>query len=158
MERLLDRGVGRGEIRRERKGEADGKAPRIAILAFGTLLYPALEVGEALDATVVNMRWVKPVDADLIESLARTHDAFVTIEEHAVMGGAGSACLEAMMARGVVKPVLQLGLPDVFIDQGDPAQLLRLQGLDAAGIERSVRERFADLIAGEGAPRLVASR
>jgi 1-deoxy-D-xylulose-5-phosphate synthase len=141
---------GKAELRREGR--------RIALLAFGSMVSPALLAGEALDATVVNMRWVKPVDADLIEALARTHDAFVTIEEHAVMGGAGSACLEAMMARGIVKPVLQLGLPDVFIDQGDPAQLLRLQGLDAAGIERSVRERFADLIAGEGAPRLVASR
>jgi len=74
------------------------------------------------------------------------------------MGGAGSACLEAMAERGVIRPVLQLGLKDHYIDQGDPALLLKLEGLDAPGIERSVRERFADLIAGEGAPRLVASR
>jgi 1-deoxy-D-xylulose-5-phosphate synthase len=141
---------GKAEVRREGR--------RIAILAFGSMVQPALLAGQSLDATVVNMRWVKPVDADLIEALARTHDAFVTVEEHAIMGGAGSACLEAMADRGVIRPVLQLGLKDHYIDQGDPAMLLKLEGLDAAGIERSVRERFADLIAGEGAPRLVASR
>ena len=93
-----------------------------------------------------------------IEELARTHDAFVTVEEHAVPGGAGSACLEAMAALGLTRPVLQLGLPDKFIDHGDPALLLRLEGLDAAGIERSVRARFAELLGAEGSPRLVASR
>jgi 1-deoxy-D-xylulose-5-phosphate synthase len=140
------------------KGEVRRKGRRIAVLAFGSMVHPALAAGEALDATVANMRWVKPVDADLIEELARTHDALVTVEEHAVSGGAGSACLEAMAARGVVRPVLQLGLPDRFIDHGDPALLLRLEGLDGAGIERSIRERFADLLAAEGSPRLVASR
>ncbi len=140
------------------KGEVRRRGRRIAVLAFGSMVHPSLVAGEALDATVVNMRWVKPVDAELIEELARTHDAFVTVEEHAVQGGAGSACLEAMAARGIVRPVLQLGLPDRFVDHGDPALLLRLEGLDAAGIERSIRERFADLLATEGAPRLVASR
>ena len=140
------------------KGEVRRRGRRLAVLAFGSMVHPALAAGEALDATVVNMRWVKPVDADLIEELARTHDAFVTVEEHAVAGGAGSACLEAMAARGIARPVLQLGLQDRFIDHGDPALLLRLEGLDAAGIERSIRERFGDLVPSEGSPRLVASR
>jgi 1-deoxy-D-xylulose-5-phosphate synthase len=104
------------------------------------------------------MRWVKPIDAAMIEELARTHDAFVTVEEHVVAGGAGSACLEAMAALGIARPVLQLGLPDTFVDHGDPGLLLRLEGLDAAGIERSVRARFGELLAVEGSPRLVASR
>jgi 1-deoxy-D-xylulose-5-phosphate synthase len=140
------------------KAELRRKGKRIAILAFGSMVFPALVAGEALDATVVNMRWVKPVDAAMIEDLARTHDAFVTIEEAAIAGGAGSACLEAMAAAGIARPVLQLGLGDRFIDHGDPALLLRLEGLDAGGIERSVRERFADLLAADGSPRLVASR
>jgi 1-deoxy-D-xylulose-5-phosphate synthase len=140
------------------KGEVRRTGHRIAILAFGSMLHPALAAGDALDATVANMLWVKPVDADLIEALARSHDAFVTIEEHAVMGGAGSACLEAMAARGIARPVLQLGLRDHFIDHGDPSLLLRLEGLDAAGIEKSIRERFGDLLGGDASPRLVASR
>ena len=140
------------------KAEVRRRGKRIAFLAFGSMLHPALAAAEPLDATVVNMRWVKPIDAAVIEELARTHDAFVTVEEHAVAGGAGSACLEAMAALGVVRPVLQLGLKDHFIDHGDPALLLRLEGLDGPGIERSVRERFPDLLTSEGAPRLVASR
>ena len=140
------------------KGEVRRTGQRIAILAFGSMLHPALAAGDALDATVANMLWVKPVDADLIEALARSHEAFVTIEEHAVMGGAGSACLEAMAARGIARPVLQLGLRDHFIDHGDPSLLLRLEGLDAAGIEKSIRERFGDLLGGDASPRLVASR
>jgi 1-deoxy-D-xylulose-5-phosphate synthase len=140
------------------KAEVRRRGQRIAILAFGSMVHPALAAGDALDATVVDMRWVKPVDADTIAELARTHDAFVTVEEHAVMGGAGSACLEAMAARRVERPVLQLGLPDRFVDHGDHALLLRLEGLDAVGIERSVRERFRDLLPSDAAPRLVASR
>ena len=133
---------GKGEIRRERKGDADGKAPLIAILAFGTLLYPALEVGEAIDATVVNMRWAKPIDEALLREVAERHDALVTVEEGAIMGGAGSAVTEALNAMGLVRPVLQLGLADVFIEHGDPAKLLALQGLDAAGIRASIAARF----------------
>ena len=133
---------GKGEIRRERKGEADSKGFRIAILAFGTLLYPALEVGEAIDATVVNMRWAKPIDEALLREVAEGHDALVTVEEGAIMGGAGSAVTEALNAMGIVRPVLQLGLPDVFIEHGDPAKLLALQGLDAAGIRASITARF----------------
>jgi 1-deoxy-D-xylulose-5-phosphate synthase len=132
---------GKGEIRRERKGH-DTHGPRIAILSFGTLLYPALEAAEALDATVINMRWAKPLDEALLRDVAERHDALVTLEEGAIMGGAGSAVTEALNAMGIVRPVLQLGLPDVFIEHGDPARLLALQGLDAEGIERSIRQRF----------------
>jgi len=131
---------GKGEIRRQ--GGVNGPAPRIAILAFGTLLYPALEAAETLDATVVNMRWAKPLDVDLLLEVAASHDALVTLEEGTVQGGAGSAVMEALNAAGVVRPVLALGLPDVFIEHGDPAKLLALQGLDAAGIRASIERRF----------------
>jgi 1-deoxy-D-xylulose-5-phosphate synthase len=133
---------GKGEIRRMREGRADRTGTRIAILAFGTLLYPALQAAQALDATVVNMRWAKPLDVDLLLEVAASHDVLVTVEEGALMGGAGSAVLEALAAARVLRPVLQLGLPDVFIEHGDPARLLSLQGLDAQGIEASVRARF----------------
>jgi 1-deoxy-D-xylulose-5-phosphate synthase len=129
---------GKGEVRREGRG--------VAILAFGTLLYPALQAGQVLHATVANMRWAKPLDRDLLLELAARHEALVTIEEGAILGGAGSAVLEALQAAGVTKPVLQLGLRDQFIEHGDPAKLLSMQGLDAAGIEASVRERFGDLL------------
>jgi 1-deoxy-D-xylulose-5-phosphate synthase len=129
----------KGEVRRQGRG--------IAILAFGTLLYPALEVAEKLNATVVNMRWVKPLDAELVLKIAAAHEALVTIEEGAVMGGAGSAVSEALQAAGVLKPMLQLGLPDTFIEHGDPAKLLALQGLDAAGIQSSIERRFPELVA-----------
>ena len=134
---------GKGEIRRERKGgQVDAATPRIAILAFGTLLYPALQAAEALDATVVNMRWAKPLDTALLLEVAARHDALVTLEEGAIMGGAGSAVMEALAAAKVVVPVLQLGLPDVFIEHGDPAKLLSLQGLDAEGIRLAIAARF----------------
>ncbi len=127
------------------KGEVRRTGRRIAILAFGTLLYPALQAAETLDATVANMRWAKPLDTALLLQIAATHDALVTVEEGAVMGGAGSAVCEALNAAGIQKPVLQLGLPDVFIEHGDPAKLLALQGLDAEGIVRSVTARFGPL-------------
>ncbi|HEU4459785.1 MAG TPA: 1-deoxy-D-xylulose-5-phosphate synthase [Methylibium sp.] len=129
---------GRGEIRRH----ARPSGRRIAILAFGTLLYPALAAGEKLDATVANMRFVKPLDTELLVELARTHEALVTVEEGCVAGGAGSAVLEALQSAGLANPVLMLGLPDVFIEHGDPAKLLAQQGLDAAGIEQSILKRF----------------
>ncbi|MEO7159024.1 MAG: 1-deoxy-D-xylulose-5-phosphate synthase [Polaromonas sp.] len=129
---------GKGEIRREGKG--------VAILAFGTLLYPALQAAEKLDATVVNMRWAKPLDTELLLKVAASHEALVTLEEGAIMGGAGSAVGEALQAAGVLKPLLQLGLKDEFIEHGDHAQLLALQGLDAAGIEASVSARFGALL------------
>jgi 1-deoxy-D-xylulose-5-phosphate synthase len=109
------------------------------------LLYPALTAAESLDATVVNMRWAKPLDVDLLLQLAGTHDAIVTLEEGAVMGGAGSAVLEALQAANVQKPVLQLGLPDRFIEHGDPAKLLASIGLDAAGIQASIAQRFGSV-------------
>jgi len=141
------------------KAELRRSGHRIAILAFGSMLHPALAAADTLDATVVNMRWVKPIDADMIRELALTHDAFVTVEEHAVAGGAGSACLEAIAQLGLAVPTLQLGLKDHFIDHGDPALLLRLEGLDGPGIARSIGERFAHLLgSGEPTPRLVAAR
>ena len=127
--------LGRAVVRRE--------GARIAILAFGTLLHPALAAGESLGATVVDMRFVKPIDEALLTTLAQTHDGFVTVEEAAVMGGAGSAVTEYFNQAGIVKPVLQLGLPDRFIDHGEQGRLLAEVGLDAAGIERSIKARFA---------------
>ena len=135
---------GKGELRRPGKG--------VAILAFGTLLYPALQAGEALNASVANMRWAKPLDTELLLELARTHEALVTVEEGCTMGGAGSAVMEALNHAGVTKPVLALGLGDFFTEQGDPAKLLAQQGLDAAGIEASVRQRFAAWVAPAAAP------
>jgi 1-deoxy-D-xylulose-5-phosphate synthase len=137
---------GKGEVRRWRGGAPGDACKGVAILAFGTLLYPALQAAERLDATVVNMRWAKPLDRELLVQIARQHQALVTLEEGAVMGGAGSAVAEALSAEGIVMPLLQLGLRDEFIEHGDPVRLLALQGLDAAGIEASVRERFAALV------------
>ncbi|MBP6483809.1 MAG: 1-deoxy-D-xylulose-5-phosphate synthase, partial [Rhodoferax sp.] len=131
---------GKGEIRR--KG-----ASGIAILAFGTLLYPALEAAQALDATVVNMRWAKPLDTDLLLQVARSHRALVTVEEGCIMGGAGSAVAEALHAAGIDIAVLHLGLEDAFIEHGDPARLLAMQGLDGAGLQASIASRFANLLA-----------
>ncbi len=128
------------------KGEVRRQGQRIAILAFGTLLYPALVVAEKLNVTVVNMRWAKPLDVELLLRVAAEHEALVTLEEGAVMGGAGSAVLEALSAAGLAKPVLQLGLRDEFIEHGDPVKLLALQGLDAPGIEAAIRQRFAALL------------
>ncbi|MBC7994925.1 MAG: 1-deoxy-D-xylulose-5-phosphate synthase [Rhizobacter sp.] len=124
------------------KGEVRRKGERIAILAFGTMLHPALAAAENLDATVANMRFVKPLDVALVTDLARSHDAIVTIEEGCLMGGAGSAVQEALAAARIEVPVLTLGLPDEFIEHGDPAKLLSLCGLDAAGIEQSILKRF----------------
>ena len=136
---------GRGEVRREieRRDRPMGQGgPRVAILAFGTLLYPALAAAAKLDATVANMRFVKPLDAELVAELARSHDAIVTVEEGCVMGGAGSAVQEALAGAGIEIPVLALGLPDEFVEHGDPAKLLAMCGLDAAGIEQSILKRF----------------
>jgi len=143
---------GKGEIRRLRDGATDGARKGVAILAFGTLLYPALQAAEELNATVVNMRWAKPLDVELLLQVAAEHEALVTVEEGAVMGGAGSAVGEALQAAGVVMPLLQLGLPDVFIEHGDPVKLLAMQGLDAAGIEKSILHRFPRLVAASSVP------
>ena len=133
---------GKGEIRREIERQKGQGGSRVAILAFGTLLYPALAAAAKLDATVANMRFVKPLDAHLVAELARSHDAIVTVEEGCVMGGAGSAVQEALAEAGIEIPVLTLGLPDEFVEHGDPAKLLAMCGLDAAGIEQSILKRF----------------
>jgi 1-deoxy-D-xylulose-5-phosphate synthase len=127
--------VGRGEVRRVGK--------RVAILAFGAMLAPALEAAGELNATVVNMRFVKPLDSELVFRLAASHDLLVTVEENVVQGGAGSAVAEALCAVSIVADVLMLGLPDRFVEHGDTAQLLADCGLDAAGIARSIRERLS---------------
>jgi len=128
--------LGRGEVRR--KGE------KVALLAFGSMLKPCMEAAEELNATVVNMRFVKPLDDDLVESLAADYKLLVTIEENTIMGGAGSAVVESLENKGITVPVLQLGLPDIFIDQGDPAQMLADCGLDKTGIIKSVRLKLSE--------------
>ncbi|CAB3800348.1 1-deoxy-D-xylulose-5-phosphate synthase [Pararobbsia alpina] len=136
--------VGKGEIRRQSNA---ARGERIAILAFGAMLAPSLATAEHFDATVANMRFVKPLDVELVQQLAQTHDLIVTVEEGAVMGGAGSACLEALAAHGVRVPVVQLGLPDAFVDHGDPAEQLASCGLDAEGITASIRRAVKDKLA-----------
>jgi 1-deoxy-D-xylulose-5-phosphate synthase len=126
--------VGRGELRREGK--------RVAILAFGALLAPAMRAGEELGATVANMRFVKPLDRELVARLAEAHELLVTVEENVVMGGAGSAVAEALAEAGYAVPMLHLGLPDHFVEHGDAQQLLADCGLDAPGIVRAIRARL----------------
>jgi 1-deoxy-D-xylulose-5-phosphate synthase len=136
--------IGKGEIKREGKD--------IAILAFGSMVTPSIKAGEELGATVANMRFVKPLDVELVKRLAREHDYLVTVEEGCVMGGAGAAVAEALAAEGIAKPIQMLGLPDKFIDHGDPGLLLASVGLDAKGIVASIRERL-----GGAEPRLVVN-
>ena len=127
--------VGRGEICRQ--------GQKIAFLAFGSMLVPCLEAAEELNATVANMRFVKPLDNDLVASLAADHNLLITVEENAIMGGAGSAVLESLESNGFSVKVLQLGLPDHYIDQGDHAQMLADCGLDKTGIMKSVEEMLS---------------
>jgi 1-deoxy-D-xylulose-5-phosphate synthase len=134
--------IGKGEIKR--------KGQKIAILAFGSMVAPSMTAGDALDASVANMRFVKPLDVELVRKLAAEHEYLVTVEEGAIMGGAGAAVAEAMAAEGIVKPLLMIGLPDKFIDHGDPAKLLASVGLDGAGITAAIKKRF-----GGEEPRLV---
>lgn len=129
--------IGKGVVRRE--------GQRVAILVFGTLLPVAMAVAQAHNLTVVDMRFVKPIDEPIIRDMASRHDLIVTLEEGAVMGGAGSAVSEVLQACGVLKPLLQLGFPDVFIDHGDQSGLLSSIGLDQAGIEASILARLQDL-------------
>ncbi|VVE29089.1 1-deoxy-D-xylulose-5-phosphate synthase [Pandoraea fibrosis] len=151
--------IGKGIVRREGQAQA---GRRVAILAFGSMVAPALAAAAQLDATVADMRFVKPIDDELIARLAQTHDYLVTVEEGSIMGGAGSAVAESLLAGGVTRPVLQLGLPDRFIDHGDPAALLSGVGLDAAGIAKSIYARFdlqpleASQAAGKVTTKLVA--
>ncbi|BEV70728.1 1-deoxy-D-xylulose-5-phosphate synthase [Paludibacterium sp. THUN1379] len=130
--------LGRGIVRRQGQG-------KVAILAFGSMVTPALAAAEALDATVADMRFVKPIDRELIAELAARHALIVTVEENAIMGGAGSACVEVMEALGLQTPVLQLGLPDDYIEHGDPGLLLAGCGLDANGIGAAIRLRLETL-------------
>ena len=129
--------VGKGQLRREGK--------QVAILVFGTLLKAALEVAEELDATVVNMRFVKPLDEQLVAQIARTHSLLVTVEDNVVRGGAGSAVAESLAAQDIAARILHLGLPDQFVDHGDQAQLLAQVGLNRDGILKSIRSRLADM-------------
>ena len=126
--------VGRGEVRREGK--------RVALLAFGAMLAPALAAGAELNATVANMRFVKPIDRELLFRLATTHDLLVTVEENVVAGGAGAAVAESLSSDGLAVALLMLGLPDQFVEHGDPQVLLTDCGLDGAGITRAVRQRL----------------
>jgi 1-deoxy-D-xylulose-5-phosphate synthase len=128
--------IGKAEIRRNGKD--------VAILAFGAMLKPALEAAGKLDATVANMRFVKPLDAELVKRLAETHRLIVTVEEHQIMGGAGSAVCELLSSLNLGKKILLLGLPDRFIDHGDPARLLSTLGLDADGIRGAIEKAMSD--------------
>jgi 1-deoxy-D-xylulose-5-phosphate synthase len=129
--------LGKAEIRRE--------GAVLCILAFGTLLYPALEVAEKLNATVVNMRWAKPLDESMVLQMAAKHTCFVSLEDACVMGGAGSAVGEFLQKSNLQIPLLSLGLPDQFIEHGDPAKLMAMQGLDAAGIEKAISNQWLDI-------------
>lgn len=128
--------VGKGEVRRAGK--------KIAILSFGSMLAPALAAAEQLDATVVNMRFVKPLDIELVLRMAREHELLVTVEENTIQGGAGSAIAECLAQNGVAMPLLMLGLPDRFVEHGDPAKMLADCGLDAAGIATSIRLKLPE--------------
>jgi len=128
--------LGKGELRRQGRD--------VALLAFGTLVAPSLEAAEVLDATVANMRFVKPLDADLILHLARSHRLLVTLEENAVAGGAGSAVSELLAKKGVDTCCAHLGLPDRFLGQATQEEQLSECGLDASGIEAAVRDALGD--------------
>ena len=134
---------GKGVLRRTAGLGERRDMPRVGILAFGTMLQPALKAAEALDAAVADMRFIKPLDTELVLQMARSCDVLVTVEEGCTMGGAGSAVAECLAATGQGVPLLILGLPDVFTEHGDPAKILSHCGLDSAGIEKSIRQRFA---------------
>jgi 1-deoxy-D-xylulose-5-phosphate synthase len=145
-----------GVLRRQ-SGIAKGRGTRIAILAFGPVVHAALAAAEKLDATVADMRFAKPLDAKLVDELARSHDAIVTVEEGCIAGGAGSAVLELLHAQGHLRPVLMLGIPDEFTEHGDPVKLMSLLGLDAAGIEQSIAARFGPRLTRVADATLVAN-
>ncbi|HHK4222076.1 1-deoxy-D-xylulose-5-phosphate synthase [Pseudomonas aeruginosa] len=126
--------IGKGVVRR--------RGGRVALLVFGVQLAEAMKVAESLDATVVDMRFVKPLDEALVHELAGSHELLVTIEENAVMGGAGSAVGEFLASEGLEVPLLQLGLPDYYVEHAKPSEMLAECGLDAAGIEKAVRQRL----------------
>ena len=128
---LADLPIGRGEIRRQGKD--------IALLAFGSMLTPALQAAEEIDATVANMRFVKPIDRNLIIELAREHSLLISIEENALIGGAGAEVARVLEEEGILVRFVRLGLPDRFIDHGDQFKLLAEAGLDKAGILRAAQ-------------------
>jgi 1-deoxy-D-xylulose-5-phosphate synthase len=132
--------IGKGQVERSIQGNP---AKRIAFICFGPMLYTAMEVAEAIDATVVNMRFVKPLDEELLQSIASSHDGIVLVEDSCVMGGAGSACLEYLAEQDISVSALQIGLPDQFTEHGDIPSLMDLYGISAKQIEARVRARFA---------------
>jgi len=136
--------IGKGEIRRQSGCGSDNASRRVALLAFGSMLTPALAAAEQLDATVANMRFVKPLDRELVASLARDHALLVSIEENTLVGGAGAEVARCLAEQGVTTPLLRLGLPDRFTDHGDSVALLAQLGLDAPGIVASVRKALGD--------------
>jgi 1-deoxy-D-xylulose-5-phosphate synthase len=129
--------IGKADVRR--------RGQRIAMLAFGALVPVADAVAQEIDATCVNMRYVKPLDETLLAELARSHDAFVTLEDNAVQGGAGSAVAEWLAAQGIDKPILILGLPDEFIEHASREEILADCGLDAAGVRAALLQRWPEL-------------
>ena len=142
--------IGKGAVIRT---SSQPPGARIAILAFGSMVEAGLKAGKQLDATVANMRFIRPLDIDLVRTLADQHDVLVTVEEGCVAGGAGSACLEVLATQRVPIPVLQLGLPDQFVEHGDPARLLAACGLDVDGLVQSIDRFFSEAAAPCRSPR-----
>jgi 1-deoxy-D-xylulose-5-phosphate synthase len=132
------------------------RGSRIAMLAFGAMVSVAEQVGVEFDLTVVNMRFVKPLDRSLLLELARTHAGFVTLEDNAVMGGAGSAVAELLAAEGIVLPIQHLGLPDAWLEHASREQVLATAGLDAAGVRKALLERWPQLAPAAHTPRIAA--
>jgi len=126
--------IGKAELRRRGHG--------LALLSFGVMLAPATTIAAELDATLVNMRFVKPLDEALIVELAKTHDAFVTLEDNAIAGGVGSAVAECLAAHGISLPILHIGLPDVYLEHGSREEVLTMAGLDLPSIRNAIRVRF----------------
>jgi len=135
--------LGKAELRR--------RGRRLALLSFGAMLAPAVEIAAELDATLVNMRFVKPLDEAMILELAKTHEAFVTLEDNAIAGGAGSGVAECLAAHGVTLPILHLGLPDVYLEHGSREEVLTMAGLDLPGIRNAIRARFPQFAAAASA-------
>ena len=140
--------IGKAELRRRGK--------RVALLAFGCTVQPCELVGAELDATVVNMRFVKPLDEALLLEIARSHEFLLTVEDNAIAGGAGSGVAEALAAHGIDLPILHLGLPDRFLEHASREELLAEAGLDEAGIRRALLARWPQL-APAPTPRLAAT-
>jgi 1-deoxy-D-xylulose-5-phosphate synthase len=134
--------IGKAEVRR--RGHHG-----LAILSFGTMLAPAAVIAAEVDATLVNMRFVKPLDEELILEMARTHKAFVTIEDNAIAGGAGAGVAELLAANGVTLPIFHLGLPDAYLEHGSREEVLTMAGLDLPQIRRAILTRFPQFVATE---------